>query len=80
MFRNPVTDTVVVLVILLLFFGPKRLPGLARGLGEGIREFKVSITGSSESDEEADRPALAPTQGTGASAPAATEPTATPDR
>jgi sec-independent protein translocase protein TatA len=63
MFRNPATDLIVVLVIVLLIFGPKRLPGLGRDLGAGLREFKDSITGGSESDDEepeAKRPALEP--------------------
>jgi sec-independent protein translocase protein TatA len=57
MFRNPTTDLIVVLVIVLLFFGPKRLPGLAKGLGQGIREFKDSI-GSDSKDDDAERPEL----------------------
>jgi sec-independent protein translocase protein TatA len=48
MFRNPTTDLIVVLVIVLLIFGPKRLPGLGKQLGQGLREFKDSITGESE--------------------------------
>ena len=47
MFRNPTTDLIVVLVIVLLIFGPKRLPGLGKQLGQGLREFKESITGDS---------------------------------
>ena len=47
MFRNPTTDLIVVLVIVLLIFGPKRLPGLGKSLGPGLREFKDSITGES---------------------------------
>ena len=46
------------LVILLLVFGPKRLPGLGRQLGSGMREFKDSIAGKGgrdEDDDEADR-------------------------
>ena len=35
-------------VIVLLVFGPKRLPGLGRQLGSGMREFKDSITGKGE--------------------------------
>ncbi|MBV9312011.1 MAG: twin-arginine translocase TatA/TatE family subunit [Solirubrobacterales bacterium] len=57
MFRNPTTDLIVVLVIVLLIFGPKRLPGLGRQLGQGLREFKDSITGDSK-DSESERPAL----------------------
>jgi sec-independent protein translocase protein TatA len=35
----------IVLVIVLIIFGPKRLPELGQSLGRGIREFKGSITG-----------------------------------
>ena len=52
MFRNPTTDLIVVLVIVLLIFGPKRLPGLGKSLGSGLKEFKDSITGESKDDEE----------------------------
>jgi|SRR5579884_821111 len=57
MFRNPVTDLIVVLVVVLLIFGPKRLPALGKSLGHGIREFKDGITGKSAIEDE-DRPAL----------------------
>ncbi len=58
MFRNPTTDLIVALVIVLLIFGPKRLPGLGRQLGQGLREFKESITGDTPHEDEPDRPAL----------------------
>ena len=35
-----ITELLIILLILLLVFGAKRLPELARGLGKGIREFK----------------------------------------
>ncbi len=72
MFRNPTTDLIVVLVIVLLIFGPKRLPGLGKQLGQGIKDFKDGITGEHKDDDEesAERPAL--TQATAAPAPAAT--------
>jgi len=38
-------ELVIVLAIVLLILGPKRLPGLGRSLGTGMREFKSSITG-----------------------------------
>lgn len=57
MFRNPLTDGILVLVVLLLFFGPKRLPELGRGIGEGIRSFKDGIGGGSSSEED-DKPQL----------------------
>ena len=40
----------IVLLIVLLIFGPKRLPDLGRSLGSGMREFKDSITGK-DNDE-----------------------------
>ena len=39
------TELIIVLVIVLLIFGPKRLPGLGKQLGGGMREFKESLTG-----------------------------------
>lgn len=59
MFRNPITDVIVVVVILLLVFGPKRLPALGRELGHGLREFKDSITGGSKEPDEGERPQVA---------------------
>ncbi len=52
MFRNPTTDLIVVLVVVLLIFGPKRLPGLGKSLGQGMREFKDSITGKDADDSQ----------------------------
>jgi sec-independent protein translocase protein TatA len=46
------TELIIVLVIVLLIFGPKRLPGLGRQLGAGMREFKDSITGRSGGEDE----------------------------
>jgi len=43
MFRNPLTDSILALAVLLVIFGPKRLPMLGRSLGRGIREFRRSI-------------------------------------
>jgi sec-independent protein translocase protein TatA len=48
------TELIVVLVIVLLIFGPKRLPGLGKQLGSGMREFKDSITGKSGKDDDDD--------------------------
>jgi sec-independent protein translocase protein TatA len=53
MFRNPVADGLIILIVVLLFLAPKRLPMLGRGVGEGIKEFKEGITGSSDSKEPA---------------------------
>jgi sec-independent protein translocase protein TatA len=53
-------ELLVVLGIILLIFGPKRLPAAGRALGQGIREFKDSITsrkGRDDDDEPAELPA-----------------------
>jgi sec-independent protein translocase protein TatA len=47
----------IVLVIVLLIFGPKRLPGLGKSLGSGMREFKDSITGKDGDDADTPAPA-----------------------
>ncbi len=56
MFDISPIQIIIVLAIALLIFGPKRLPGMGRDLGRGIRDFKAGITG------EDDRPA-APADG-----------------
>lgn len=47
-------ELAIILVVVLLIFGPKRLPGLGRQLGTGMREFKESITGSNKRDRDDD--------------------------
>jgi sec-independent protein translocase protein TatA len=48
-----VPEILVLLLIALLVFGPKRLPEMGRSLGRGMREFKDSISG--KDDDEDDR-------------------------
>ena len=53
-------ELIIVLVIVLLIFGPKRLPGLGKQLGTGMREFKDSISGKGgkdDDDEDDEQPA-----------------------
>jgi sec-independent protein translocase protein TatA len=45
-------ELIIVLVIALVVFGPKRLPDLGRSLGSGMREFKDSITAKSTDDDD----------------------------
>jgi sec-independent protein translocase protein TatA len=45
-------ELLVVLIIALVIFGPKRLPELGRSLGKGIREFRGSLSGESKDDDE----------------------------
>jgi sec-independent protein translocase protein TatA len=47
----------IILLIVLIVFGPKRLPGLGRQLGSGMREFKDSLTGKSKNDDKNDNEA-----------------------
>ena len=44
-------EVFLVLLVVLLVFGPKRLPEMGRSLGRGMREFKDSVTGKDESAE-----------------------------
>lgn len=45
-------ELAIVLVIALIIFGPKKLPELGRSLGRGLREFKDSVTGKNDEEEE----------------------------
>ena len=45
-----VTELIILLVVLLVFFGPKRLPEMGRSLGKGMREFKDSISGKDDDE------------------------------
>lgn len=54
MLRNPTADLLVVLLIVLLLLGPKRLPTLGRQLGHGLREFKDSITGHHGDEQQSE--------------------------
>ena len=59
-----VTELLIVLGIVLLIFGPKRLPMLGRQLGSGMREFKDSITKRHDHDDEDDERAAIATAAT----------------
>jgi len=50
-------ELIVILVIALLVLGPKKLPEVGRSVGRGMREFKESLSGASDDDED-DRPAI----------------------
>lgn len=45
MFGLGVGEIAIILFVALIFIGPKKLPGLARGLGKGIREFQNAAKG-----------------------------------
>ena len=50
-------ELAIVLIIALIVFGPKRLPELGKSVGRGIREFKGSISGENDDDDEPKSPA-----------------------
>jgi sec-independent protein translocase protein TatA len=50
-------ELVVVLIIALVIFGPKRLPELGRSMGKGIREFRSSVGGKDKDEDEESKPA-----------------------
>jgi sec-independent protein translocase protein TatA len=47
-----IPEIILLLVVILLIFGPKRVPEIGRSLGKGMREFKQSITGKDEEPRE----------------------------
>ena len=47
-------ELIVVLVIALIVLGPKRLPEVGRSIGNGMREFKDSLSGESHRDDDED--------------------------
>lgn len=53
MFGLGSTEMILILVVILFFFGAKKLPELARGLGKGIREFKDATKEVKENIEKA---------------------------
>ena len=61
------TELLILLAVVLLLFGAKRIPGLARSLGTGAREFREGISGKGEKELPATQRA---SQEASASAPA----------
>jgi sec-independent protein translocase protein TatA len=53
-------ELLIVLAVVLLIFGPKRLPQLGRSLGRGAREFTDSVRGRHDRDGEEKEPAELP--------------------
>jgi sec-independent protein translocase protein TatA len=70
-------EIIVVLIIALVVFGPKRLPELGRSLGRGIREFRGSVSGDrDDEDEDEQHPSRHEIEGGGSEASATQEPVA----
>jgi len=55
-----ITGLIVILIVALLVFGPKRLPEIGRAVGKGMREFKDSISGKDMEETATPAPAQLP--------------------
>jgi sec-independent protein translocase protein TatA len=49
------TELIIALIVILLLFGAKRIPELARGLGSGVREFRRGTRGEVEEEREEEK-------------------------
>jgi sec-independent protein translocase protein TatA len=47
-----IVEVLIILVVVLIIFGPKRLPEMARGLGQSVREFRKSVRDMKSDFEE----------------------------
>ena len=52
MFGLGVQELLLILLIALFFFGGEKLPDIAKGLGQGLREFKRAIEGERDNKDE----------------------------
>ena len=64
-----VPELLILLVVLLLVFGAKRLPEMGRSLGKGMREFKDGVTGQDAHDEVRELPRAEPASPSSTSKP-----------
>lgn len=55
MFGLGIQELVIILVIIMVLFGAKKLPEMGKGLGKGIREFKNATNKINDEDDEADK-------------------------
>lgn len=57
-------ELIIILVVVFLLFGAKRLPDIARGIGKGIREFRRALEGRAAEDEKNGKPPAGGDDGT----------------
>jgi sec-independent protein translocase protein TatA len=74
------TELLLIFLVILLVFGAKRIPEIARGLGKGIREFKDATSDIKKELTVGDQPAPPPHQIGRAGYPPAYGPPASPDQ
>lgn len=55
-----IPELLIILVLVLLIFGPRRLPAMAKGIGQAIREFRTGVKDIGASMEADDLPTTAP--------------------
>lgn len=77
MFGIGFQEMLIILVVALVVFGPKRLPDLARSLGKGVAEFKKASEevrkGIEDAAQEEEKPAISPKESIAASEPKAAD-------
>ncbi len=69
-----IMELLIILVLVLLIFGPRRLPDMAKGLGQSVREFRKGIRDMRKDVEEDDEPVKAAPVSAAASQSAAQPP------
>src|SRR5690242_9154154 len=72
-------ELIILLVIALIIFGPKKLPSLGKGIGDGIRELRKATAGEGEKDETKDAAGEAVTAAAAAAPPVAEAPKSSTD-
>jgi sec-independent protein translocase protein TatA len=72
-------EILIILVVLLLLFGAKRLPEMGRSLGRGMREFKDAVTGNEEPPKQPEQLSATPTPAPTPTAPQPADTTAQPN-
>jgi sec-independent protein translocase protein TatA len=60
MFGLGAQELLLILLIALFFFGGEKLPEIAKGLGQGLREFKRATEGKRDNEDEPSEPTKAP--------------------